>query len=247
MKYALALVLSGIVGVAATPRASAEPVLRHLAFSVNAGVAQTQEQARTNALSDGSGAGPAMTVSGATSTASSRTIVRGTVTLDVIAVLPSDDALAVLISESGDKTIVPVRIDLLGDGRIITAPGDRGKLTHEELEIAGLCARNYLAGRPLPAGAVWNVEDERVQSNYRVLSTNGERVALVIEQNARGRAAGAGDQRSTIQLTYDTKRSVPVAATIQRRSHLGSLGDLRTIDESFEYRLTSDSFATAAK
>ena len=252
MKHVLAIALAAVFvagGAVAPARAADEKVLRHLTFSVNFGLAQKQEQARTNQLSDGSGNGGGMSVSGSTSSVGSQTIVKGIVTLDIIGLLPSDDALAIKISESGDKNIAPVRIDLFGDGRIIAAPEDQGKLSPEELEIAGLCARDYLAGRPLTTGAVWNVEADNGNANYRVLSNTDDRASLVVEKNSHGRTAGAGDQRSTMQLTYDTKRSVPVMATISRRSHLGSLGDLRTIDESFEYHLTADSFApaTAAK
>ena len=250
MKRFLAFAVAGFValgGALVPARAADEKVLRRLTFSVNAGFAQTQEAMRTSQLSTGSGdGGSGLAASGGSASVGAREIVRGTVTLDIIGVLPTDDALAVRISESGDKNIAPVRIDLLGDGRIVAAPEDQGKLSAEELEIAGLCARDYLAGRPMTAGSVWDIDSDNGKANFRVQNAADGRVSLVVEKNSKGRAAGGGDQRSTTQLTYDTKRSVPIAATISRRSHVGSLGDLRTMDESFEYRLTSDSFAPAA-
>lgn len=230
---------------AASPAAADESVLRHLTFAVNAGVAHSLEQTRAAGSSTGAtDAAPSIVMTGGTSTNTTQTIVKGTVVLDVLGLLPSDDALAIRIAESGDKTIPPVRIDVAGDGRIVAAPADRGKLTAEELEIAGLCARGLLGGHDLAAGQVWNVDAGGDKANFRVLSVGADGLAaLVVERTAQGRGAGAGDTRSTIHITYDTKRSVPVAATIARRSHLGTLGELRTIDESFEYRLTADSFA----
>ena len=247
LPFAVAVFVA-FAGSLAPARAADEKVLRHLAFSVSAGVAQTMEQSRTTQIAPGGEGGSAIGVSGGTATSSAQEITRGTVTIDIIGVLPSDDALAIKIAESGDKTIPPVRIDLLGDGRIVAAPEDQAKLSSEELEIAGLCARDYLAGRPVTTGSVWDVDADNGKANYRVMKAGDDgRASIVVEKNSHARTAGAGDQRSTMQLTYDVKRSVPVAATISRRSHVGSLGNLRTLDESFEYHLIADSFATAAK
>jgi hypothetical protein len=236
----LALLAASAAGASAqTPRP-----LRHLVWHASVG-GQVTVSASSGPSGPAENSGP-MRVAASDSTGG-RASVRVDVVLDVIGTL-ADGGLAATVSESGDRTKRPVRIDVHPGGGLGIEPGRSDEVSLEEREIALLCSPTLIPDQPLEVGTTWT-DDSRDGSvkrtvTNRISAMEGNRVTLLSEEYVRGTSIGAFDRRTVRRLVYDIKTLVPIHVTLDRVGHSGSGGSLTTTVDSFEYDLAADSFAS---
>ena len=243
---AIVLAVAPALASAADAGSAAPRTFRHLTWHVDVGVVHRSERERSTALpsaDDASGAS-SLHVGGGTDAHSAGGTAAVDVSIDIVGALP-DEGLAAIVSEKGDRTIPPLRLDILRDGTIVVPPADRAKLTAEEAQIAELCARALLTGRPLTVGESWSKSggdaNVKTRATYRIKDYSADGIVLVeLDQTLRGSVQGAINQHTYGTFQYDARRTVPVAARVSRVTQSGQLGALDTTEESFEYKLTED-------
>jgi len=220
--------------------------LREMTWRAHVGISTTRETSIKPAQNMADNSPSTLTISGGNAHAGGGSTANVEIHVGVIGPLP-DDGLAVMVSETGDRKSAPVRVDVLGDGGTVVAPGDTEKVTPEESRLIALLGRRLVNGRDVGPGATWTqaTSDKtvRAQSRYTVLSYVPEIVTIDFDQTVTAGGVRPLDMHTTGRFTYDLQHSVPVSARLATRSHEGSQGDLTTWDLSFEYELIADSFA----
>jgi hypothetical protein len=245
------LALSPLCAPAAPAAPNELKVFRNLTWHVDVGVTHRSERERSSTLGSGDAGGGSGTqqVAGGTDVQAAHAAAAVDVSIDIVGAL-ANNGLAAIVSEKGDRTQEPVRLDIMADGTVIIPPADQAKVTAEEVQIAELCARSLFTGHPLVAGESWSKAggDGHVKttSSFRIKDYLPDGIVVVeVEQTLHGSVAGSVSQRATGLVRYDAARTVPVAARLSRVTQSGQIGALTTTEESFDYRLTADTLPRA--
>jgi hypothetical protein len=168
---------------------------------------------------------------------------KGTLRVDVIAAT-ADLGLVVDASFTGEKTKqAPVRIAILGDGRLAFDP--KLNVAPELIEFLPMLARGLLGDKEHPAGSTWTAPAPQPLAGtrtFRVSSADDTTENLSITTDAKIGGGQGYDRHEESTLAYRPKLSTPVRYDTRIRLRRNGLNGPETTDLHLTAALATDSF-----
>ncbi|HEY0613256.1 MAG TPA: hypothetical protein VGC96_01400, partial [Candidatus Elarobacter sp.] len=171
---------------------------------------------------------------------------KGTVKIDVIAAT-ADNGLVVDAGFAGEKSKqLPIRIAILGDGRLAFDP--KQNVAPEVSELLPTLARGLLVGHQPAAGVKWStpaMEPATGNRSYVIGAASDTSATISITGDAKTTGPQGFDRHEEASLTYQPKLSAPLRYDTRIRVRRNGLNGPEVDDVHLTATLASDTFAPA--